>query len=48
MELHELIDTVNDEKSFLNFVAELRRDREKEVKAQTAKPIDPFGLSGCQ
>lgn len=43
MKLHELIDTVNDGKSFLKFVAELRKDRETEVKAQTATPIDSFG-----
>jgi hypothetical protein len=33
---------VNDEKSFLRFVAELRKDRETEVKAKTATPIDSF------
>ena len=43
MESRKLIDTVNDEKTFLKFVAELRKDRETEVKAQTATPIDPFG-----
>ncbi len=43
MELHKLIDTVNDEKTFLKFVAELRKDREKEVKAQSATPIDDCG-----
>ena len=43
MKLHELINTVTDEKTFLKFVAELRKDREKEVKAQSATPIDHCG-----
>ena len=43
MKLNELIDTVTDEKSFLKFVAELRRDREEEVEAQSAIPIDDCG-----
>jgi hypothetical protein len=43
MELHELLDLVNDEQSFLKFVAELKKDREREVKSQTKTPIDLFG-----
>jgi len=47
MELRELIDLVNDEKTFLKFVAELGKDREAEVKAQKLTPIDSFGRGQC-
>ena len=43
MKLYERIDTVNDERSFLKFVDALRKDREKEVTAQSATPVDPCG-----
>ncbi len=43
MELHELLEYVNDEKSFIRFISELIRDRKSEVKTQNETPVDPFG-----
>lgn len=43
MELYELVEQVNDEKSFLLFVQALEADRRAEDKAQQEKPIDAFG-----
>ena len=43
MELHELIETVQDEASFLKFVKALRHDREQDVSAQEHKSIDDCG-----
>ena len=42
IELHELLETVCDEKSFLLFVEALRIDREAEVGAQKVE-----GISAC-
>lgn len=42
-ELHEILDEVNDEKSFLIFVEALIRDRISEVNAKKDKQTDKFG-----
>jgi hypothetical protein len=42
-EPHELLETVEDETSFLKFVEALRQDRETEVAAQRTTGTDPFG-----
>ena len=41
-ELHEIIDEVKDEQSFLNFAKALMKDRE----AHESKPVDEVGLAG--
>ncbi|MFG1488772.1 hypothetical protein ABMA58_05925, partial [Oceanospirillum sp. HFRX-1_2] len=41
-ELHEIIDEVKDEKSFLSFAKALIKDRE----AHEGKPVDDVGFSG--
>jgi hypothetical protein len=43
MELHEILERVADEASFLAFVDALRADRESEVAAQQSSGIDAFG-----
>ena len=43
MELHQLAESVSDEKSFLAFVAALQRDRELAVAAERASPAAEFG-----
>jgi hypothetical protein len=47
MELHEQIEFVQDEASFLKFVEALRSDREREVSTQEQSPIDGFGRGPC-
>jgi hypothetical protein len=42
MELHQLLESISDEKSFLEFVAALRKDRELAVAAETAAPSGPY------
>lgn len=42
-ELHELIDEVDDEKTFLTFVDALLKDRIAEINAQKNKQIDDCG-----
>lgn len=41
-ELHEILDEVKDEKSFLNFVRALMKDRE----THEGKPVDEVGFEG--
>ena len=43
MDLHELMEAVSDEKSFLMFVDALRKDRELAAAAEKASPSGPFG-----
>lgn len=43
MELHQLAESVSDEKSFLAFVAALLKDRERAVVAERASPADEYG-----
>lgn len=43
MKLYELADKVNDEKSFLEFVSALIKDREKAVLLETKEPSSPYG-----
>jgi hypothetical protein len=45
MELHQLLETVSDEKSFLMFVEVLRKDRERDVAAEQKKPSSPYGAT---
>jgi hypothetical protein len=43
MELHDLLESVSDEQSFLTFVNALRKDREADVTAEKASPSSPYG-----
>jgi len=43
MELHDLLETVSDEQSFLAFVNALRKDREIDVAVEKASPSSPYG-----
>jgi len=43
MELHQLAESVSDEKSFLAFVAALQKDREFAAAAEMASPAAAFG-----
>jgi hypothetical protein len=43
MELHELVEAVSDEKSFLAFVDALRKDRELAAAAEKASLSGPYG-----
>ncbi|HEU4635718.1 MAG TPA: hypothetical protein VFS41_06025 [Edaphobacter sp.] len=43
MELHQLAESVSDEKSFLAFVDALRRDRELAASAENASLADRYG-----
>jgi hypothetical protein len=43
MELHELVEAVSDEQSFLAFVDALRRDRELAAAAEKASPLGICG-----
>jgi hypothetical protein len=43
MELHLLLESVSDEKSFLSFVEALRIDRELDVAAEQKAPSNPYG-----
>ena len=43
MELHEVLESVSDENSFLAFVNELRKDRELSVAGQKVMPSNPYG-----
>jgi hypothetical protein len=43
MELHDLLESVSDEQSFLTFVNALRKDRETDVAAEKAVPSSPYG-----
>ena len=45
MELHALVEAVMDEKSFLEFVDALRKDRELAAVAEKASPSGIFGPS---
>jgi hypothetical protein len=43
MELHQLLESVVDERSFLAFVEALRNDRELDVAAEKNNPSSPYG-----
>ena len=43
MELHQLLDRVQDRASFFDFVRELASDRKQAVELETAKPSSPYG-----
>jgi hypothetical protein len=43
MRLAELLETVNDSRSFLSFARELVADREDQVKKERASPSSPYG-----
>ncbi len=43
MELHELLDAVEDQRSFLEFVKALIADREDEVAKERLSPSSPYG-----
>ena len=43
MELHELLDAVQDQRSFLEFVKALIADREDEVAKERLSPSSPYG-----
>ncbi len=43
MELHNLLESVSDEESFLAFVNALRKDRETDIAAEKASPSSPYG-----
>ncbi len=49
-ELHELLDDVKDEKSFLNFAKALQADKEDEVRKEKQSPPSPYshGLNGWE
>jgi hypothetical protein len=42
MELHQLLESVSDEKSFLTFVEALRKDRELDAAAEINEPSNPY------
>ncbi|MDP9126387.1 MAG: hypothetical protein M3N82_17615 [Pseudomonadota bacterium] len=43
IDLHALVDQVNDERSFLHFVATLAADWEEEREIEAIKPSSPYG-----
>jgi hypothetical protein len=43
LDLHELLDQVNDRDSFFEFVRALVRDREEEVARERVSPSSPYG-----
>jgi len=43
MELHQLLESVTDEESFLVFVKALRDDRELDVATEKTNPSSPYG-----
>ena len=43
MELHDLLESVSDEQSFLTFVNALRKDREVDVATEKSSPSSPYG-----
>ena len=43
MKLHDLLESVTDEQSFLAFVKALREDREIDATAEKASPSSPYG-----
>jgi hypothetical protein len=43
MELHRLLDSVNDEESFLTFVEALYRDRKVDLEQEGRSPSSPYG-----
>jgi len=43
MELHEQLEAVHDERSFLAFVRALQRDRVAAVAAESRSPSSPYG-----
>jgi hypothetical protein len=43
MELHELLESVTDEKSFLVFVQALREERELDAAEEKLNPSNPYG-----
>jgi len=43
MELHQLLELVKDEESFLVFVDALRKDRELDAEAEKKSPSSPYG-----
>ncbi len=47
MELHDLLESVSDEQSFLRFVNALRKDRELDAAAEKMMPSSPYGPTQC-
>jgi hypothetical protein len=43
MTLHDLLESITDEQSFLAFVEALREDREIDATAEKALPSGPYG-----
>ena len=43
MELHQLLDRVQDRASFFDFVRQLVMDREQAAKLEAANPSSPYG-----
>jgi hypothetical protein len=43
MELHELVEIVDDQNSFLAFVEILKKDREDSVRKEKTNPSNPYG-----
>ena len=41
--LHRLVESVNDEETFLSFLIALARDREASVAAERKSPSSPYG-----